>query len=85
MALRSAVVLVICVALAVDSYHMDGQRPTYEPTWDSLDTRPNPGWYDEAKFGIFIHWGISSVPAFGNESFWQGLKGELIENITSIR
>ena len=29
----------------------------YEPTWDSLDKRPLPAWYDEAKFGIFIHWG----------------------------
>ena len=29
----------------------------YEPNWDSLDKRPLPGWYDEGKFGIFIHWG----------------------------
>lgn len=32
----------------------------YQPTWDSLDTRPLPDWYDEAKFGIFIHWGVFS-------------------------
>lgn len=30
----------------------------YEPTWDSLDSRPLPDWYDDAKFGIFIHWGV---------------------------
>lgn len=29
----------------------------YAPRWSSLDTRPLPTWYDEAKFGIFIHWG----------------------------
>ena len=29
----------------------------YEPNWDSLDKRPLPAWYDEVKFGIFIHWG----------------------------
>ncbi|GMU20186.1 MAG: alpha-L-fucosidase [Phycisphaerae bacterium] len=40
-----------------------GQR--YEPTWESLDQRPNPAWFDEAKFGIFIHWGLYSVPAWG--------------------
>ena len=42
----------------------------YEATWESLDTRPLPGWYDEAKFGIFIHWGVYSVPAFHDGWFW---------------
>jgi len=37
----------------------------YEPTWESLDKRPLPSWYDESKLGIFIHWGVFSVPAFG--------------------
>jgi alpha-L-fucosidase len=36
----------------------------YEPTWASLDKRPSPAWYTDAKFGIFIHWGVYSVPAF---------------------
>lgn len=42
----------------------------YEPTWESLDKRPLPEWYDEAKFGIFLHWGVYSVPAFGSAWFW---------------
>ncbi|XP_071115108.1 alpha-L-fucosidase-like [Haliotis cracherodii] len=42
----------------------------YQPTWESLDARPLPAWYDEAKFGIFIHWGVFSVPSIGNEWFW---------------
>jgi len=42
----------------------------YETNWDSLDKRPLPLWYDEAKVGIFIHWGVFSVPAFDNEWFW---------------
>ena len=37
----------------------------WEATWESLDSRPNPTWYDESKFGIFIHWGVFSVPAWG--------------------
>src|SRR5438067_1074595 len=39
-----------------------GQR--YEPNWDSIDQRPTPEWFSEARFGIFIHWGTYSVPAY---------------------
>jgi len=45
-------------------------RTQYQPTWDSLDSRPLPKWYDKAKVGIFIHWGVYSVPTAGNEWFW---------------
>lgn len=44
--------------------------PPYDPTWESLDSRPLPSWFDQAKFGIFIHWGVFSVPSFGSEWFW---------------
>ncbi|XP_072763869.1 alpha-L-fucosidase isoform X2 [Anoplolepis gracilipes] len=50
----------------------------YVPTWSSLDSRPLPSWYDEAKFGIFIHWGVFSVPSFGSEWFWNNWKEEII-------
>lgn len=36
----------------------------YEPTWESVDRRPTPAWFSEARFGIFIHWGTYSVPAY---------------------
>ena len=39
----------------------------FEPTWDSLRQYQAPDWYQDAKFGIFIHWGVYSVPGFGNE------------------
>ncbi len=39
----------------------------FEPTWDSLERYQVPEWYLDAKFGIFIHWGVYSVPAFKNE------------------
>lgn len=39
----------------------------YEATWASLSRYTVPRWYTEAKFGIFIHWGAYSVPAFENE------------------
>ncbi len=54
----------------------------YEPTWESLDARPNPTWFTDAKFGIFIHWGVYAVPAWGpkerySEWYWHDLiKGD---------
>jgi alpha-L-fucosidase len=36
----------------------------YEATWESIDSRPNPEWFEDAKFGIFIHWGVYSVPSW---------------------
>ena len=44
-----------------------GHSNGYEPTWESLKNFSVPEWYLDAKFGIFIHWGVYSVPAFGNE------------------
>lgn len=40
---------------------------TYAPTWESLEKYECPEWYRDAKFGIFIHWGVYSVPAFESE------------------
>ncbi|AOS45851.1 Alpha-L-fucosidase [Lacunisphaera limnophila] len=53
----------------------------YEPTWSSLDQRPTPEWYLDAKFGVFIHWGVYSVPAWGKpgeyaEWYWQRIKSK---------
>ena len=53
----------------------------YQPTWESLDSRPNPAWFSEAKFGIFIHWGVYSVPAWGPkgsyaEWYWRYMNDE---------
>ena len=39
----------------------------YDDSWDSLAAYQVPKWYRQAKFGLFIHWGIYSVPAFGSE------------------
>lgn len=43
------------------------ERGPFQPTWESLSAYEPPRWYLDAKFGIFIHWGIYSVPAFGSE------------------
>ncbi|MFF9585697.1 alpha-L-fucosidase [Streptomyces achromogenes] len=40
----------------------------YSPTWASVDQHPAaPEWFQDAKFGIYFHWGVFSVPAYDNE------------------
>lgn len=51
--------------LARIAAHMDDGPFTAD--WASLQHYRSPTWYDDAKFGIFIHWGVYSVPAFGSE------------------
>jgi len=43
------------------------QAGPYKDDWDSLRGYPIPEWFQDAKFGIFIHWGLYSVPGFANE------------------
>ena len=44
-----------------------GHQGPFRPDWESLQKYEVPEWYKDAKFGIFIHWGVYSVPAFGSE------------------
>jgi alpha-L-fucosidase len=44
-----------------------GHQGRFRPDWNSLSAYEVPEWYKDAKFGIFIHWGVYSVPAFGSE------------------
>jgi len=39
----------------------------FQANWESLKKYSTPDWFRDAKFGIFIHWGVYSVPAFGSE------------------
>lgn len=39
----------------------------FDATWDSLRAYQVPSWYEDGKFGIFIHWGVYAVPGYGNE------------------
>ncbi len=47
---------------------LEGAAPgAYKPDWGSLQRHRIPEWLMDAKFGIYAHWGVYSVPAFGNE------------------
>ena len=66
-----------------------------EADWTSLDQRPNPAWFDEAKLGIFIHWSVFSVPAvawvepdkpygYGGHSCWYGMYIDHLRPLTHL-
>ncbi|WP_223552131.1 alpha-L-fucosidase [Aestuariivivens sp. NBU2969] len=64
---------IVVLALSISVFLCGAQNKIYEPTWESLDSRPIPSWFEDAKFGIFIHWGPYSVPAWspkGTYSEW---------------
>lgn len=47
----------------------DEIKHSYKPEWDSLDKHPCPEWYDQAKFGLFLHWGPYSAEDGGRHEF----------------
>ncbi len=63
-----AVVLNSCTTAGKKPAEAKEKPPTYEASWESL-ARHNeqPDWFQDAKLGIYFHWGVYSVPAFGNE------------------
>src|SRR5512140_2703146 len=56
--------LLVLLVVFLASFSSSLLAQKYEPTWDSVDKRPTPAWFSEARFGIFIHWGTYSVPAY---------------------
>jgi len=60
---RFAISILLSISL------LDGlmAQDRYQATWESLSNYKTPDWFRDAKFGIFIHWGIYSVPAFNDE------------------
>ncbi len=78
------VVFLLISPLFVSAQETSEIKPgSYEPNWNSLDSRPTPDWYQDAKFGIFIHWNVSAVPAYAPagqgeyaEWYWKRLRDE---------
>jgi len=65
----------LLLGLLIAGVSISEEAVQYQPNWDSVDSRPLPTWYDEAKIGIFLHWGVFSVPSFYSEWFWYAWKG----------
>jgi len=65
---------------------------SYQPNWKSLDTRKVPEWFHNDKFGIFIHWGVYSVPSFSrvvpdgySEWYWCNYNDSTRQNYKAVR
>jgi alpha-L-fucosidase len=58
------------VAEAVERIEAVIAQGPYHPTWESLETYQVPKWYRDAKFGIFLHWGVAAVPDFLDRDDW---------------
>lgn len=74
--MRTTAALLLCAVLAGG---VSLAQKKYEPTWQSVDSRPTPKWFTDARFGIFIHWGVYAVPAYApvgkySEWYWNSLQ-----------
>lgn len=50
------------------------EKVAYRADWKSLSRHTAvPGWIRDAKFGIYVHWGVYSVPAYGNEHYMENM------------
>ena len=72
--MKTKIISIFTIFMFVFSYGQD----KFEPTWESLDQRETPAWLSDSKFGIFIHWGLYSVPGYTNkgtyaEWYWNAL------------
>jgi alpha-L-fucosidase len=70
---------------ALAAVHAVVDAGPYSATWESLRGYEPPRWYVDAKFGIFIHWGVYSVPAFRNEWYARNMYIESSEALTHHR
>ena len=60
----TAICLLVATVTALPEERVTEMKQTWQPDWQQLDSRPAPDWFRDAKFGIFIHWGVYSVPAW---------------------
>ena len=79
--------LVVCaLAIFALSLYADATKAVVLP-----DSRPCPQWWKDAKFGIFIHWGVYSVPAFAptsgekmNSCYAEQYRGKIQNKVKSV-
>ena len=75
---RSRLLFSLCILLCCcPSVSLSAQEKV-APDWESINRRGYPQWFSDAKLGIFIHWGLYSVPAYASpegygEWFYRGL------------
>jgi len=60
--IKRLLTLVLMIVLMLTAH-----AQTSEPSWESLNQRGYPQWFSDAKLGIFVHWGLYSVPAYASK------------------
>lgn len=67
----------------IDSVASEKGTEVFQPDWTNIAQHYKfPQWFQDGKFGIFIHWGVYSVPAFGNKTVRNiSTTSKLTENI----
>ncbi len=52
-----------------------GAETVFQPTWESMQAYECPEWFRDSKFGIFLHYGVNSVPGYhghyARHMYWQ--------------
>ena len=85
--MKNALTFLLLLCTVIQSPLRGLSQPTpVQPTWESLNQRGYPKWFQDAKLGIFIHWGLYSVPAYASkegygEWFYRGLMQKDVERM----
>ncbi len=84
--MKKAILPVVCMVMLTSIVIAQSAQIKYQPDWESLNTRPYPQWFRDAKLGIFIHWSLSSVPAWsGKEQYGEWfLRGLMVGDTARI-
>ena len=62
------ILLLLFISTTIGCTSDQTQEQEFQPTFESLEkVSPVPEWFKDAKFGIYFHWGVYSVPAYANE------------------
>ncbi len=62
--MKKLIGFIIAISLLTITEAINAMGAKYTPNWDSLEKAPIPEWVIDAKFGVYTHWGVYSVPAF---------------------
>ena len=60
----SAITFVLIALFSLQPFNQSAMAQIWSSNWDSIMKHETPEWFRDAKFGIFIHWGVYSVPAW---------------------
>jgi len=83
-------IILVALFLCCNTYTLQAQH--YEANWQSLDQRKLPNWFQQDKFGIFIHWGLYAVPSYSkvipdgySEWYWSNYNDSSRHNYEAVK